>query len=184
MTRALSAISWSLMALVPLLLVYGLRWLSAREIAALFALLAALRWRLATSDNPSARLVPGALLALAVMVLLSDNPMWFRYYPVAINSALLLLFGASLRRGPSLIESIARLREPERPPAAVQYTRRVTQAWCLFFLLNGGAALYTALACSMEVWALYNGGIAYLLMGLLFAGEFCLRQQLRRNYHA
>ncbi|WP_116367598.1 hypothetical protein [Parahaliea mediterranea] len=182
MTQALSLLSAGLMALVPLLLVFGLHWLEAREIAAAFALLALLRWRLTPAGSPAAQLVPAALLALALVVLASDNPAWFRYYPVAINGALLLLFGASLQRGPSLIERIARLREPDLPPEAVRYTRRVTQIWCLFFLLNGAAALYTALACSLQTWALYNGGIAYLLMGLLFAGEFCLRQQLRRQH--
>jgi uncharacterized membrane protein len=40
-------------------------------------------------------------------------------------------------------------------------------------------ALYTALFTSMATWTLYNGLIAYLLMGLLFAGEYLVRLRVK-----
>ena len=58
---------------------------------------------------------------------------------------------------------------------AAAVLERVTRAWCVFFVLNGGIALWTAVAASDAAWALYNGGIAYLLMGAMFLGERCLR---------
>ncbi len=97
------------------------------------------------------------------------------YYPVLVNSALFVLFTVSLVRPPSVIERIARLRDPELPPAAVVYTRRVTIVWTVFFALNGATALYTALFTPLETWALYNGLIAYVLIGTLFAVEFAIR---------
>jgi uncharacterized membrane protein len=33
----------------------------------------------------------------------------------------------------------------------------------------------------MEVWTIYNGFIAYLLMGALFGGEFLVRRVVRRK---
>ena len=45
----------------------------------------------------------------------------------------------------------------------------------LFFIVNGAIALWTALAASDATWALYNGLIAYGLMGAMFAGEWLLR---------
>ena len=63
------------------------------------------------------------------------------YYPVLVNAILLAVFAASLWRPPTVIERIARLREPDLPPAAVVYTRRVTIVWSVFFALNGAAAL-------------------------------------------
>jgi uncharacterized membrane protein len=42
-------------------------------------------------------------------------------------------------------------------------------------------ALLTSLWASTEVWALYNGLIAYLLMALLFAGEWLVRQRVQRR---
>jgi uncharacterized membrane protein len=79
-----------------------------------------------------------------------------------------------------MIERLARLREPELPPEGVAYTRRVTQAWCVFFVFNGTVALATALWASEAAWSLYNGVIAYGLMGLMFGGEFLLRRRMRK----
>lgn len=129
----------------------------------------------------------GAALAaglLALLALLANTAMPLKLYPVAVNLTLLGVFGLSLLRPPSVIERLARLREPQLPDAAVAYTRRVTQVWCLFFVFNAGMALGTALWASEALWALYNGLIAYLLMGLLFAGEWLLRQRLRRRLQA
>ncbi len=120
---------------------------------------------------------------LAGWALLFNAALPLKLYPVLINAGLLLVFGLSLRFGPPVIERLARLREPDLPAAAVAYTRKVTQAWCLFFIFNGSMALATAVWASERVWALYNGLIAYLLMGSLFAGEWLLRQRVRARAH-
>ena len=54
------------------------------------------------------------------------------------------------------------MQEPDLDARGQAYTRRVTQVWCGFFVLNGSLALATALWASEEIWALYNGLIAYL----------------------
>lgn len=102
-----------------------------------------------------------------------------KLYPVLVNGVLLAVFAVSLARPPSAIERLARLAEPELPPAAVAYTRRVTQVWCGFFALNGAIALATALWAPTEVWALYNGVLAYGLMGALFGGEWLVRRRVK-----
>jgi uncharacterized membrane protein len=98
---------------------------------------------------------------------------------VLVNAALLVAFAASLASPQSAIERIARLRDPELPPAAVAYTRRVTIVWSVFFALNGAAALYTALFTTLETWALYNGLIAYVLIGTVFAVELAIRTAVK-----
>jgi uncharacterized membrane protein len=100
-----------------------------------------------------------------------------RLYPVLVNAGMLELFAWSLHSPPSLVERLARLQHPDLPPEGVRYTKRVTLVWCLFFIINGGIALITALWGSMAVWTLYNGLIAYLLMGILFAGEYIVRKR-------
>ncbi len=45
-------------------------------------------------------------------------------YPVAVNLGLLAVFGYSLFHPPTVVERLARLREPELPPPAIAYTRR------------------------------------------------------------
>ena len=52
----------------------------------------------------------------------------------------------------------------------------MTIVWCCFFIINGGIAAYTTFFCSREVWALYNGGISYALMGTLFVVEYIIRK--------
>jgi uncharacterized membrane protein len=116
-----------------------------------------------------------ALLGLAVWK--ENDPVLVLAYPVAVSSVLLLLFAGSLLRPPSIVERIARLQTPDLPPAAVVYTRRVTQVWCVFFILNGGISAWTAVAASREAWLLYNGLISYLLMGALFGGELLYRRR-------
>ena len=61
-------------------------------------------------------------------------------------------------------------------PEAVRYTRRLTIVWCVFFVFNGLVAFWTAVAQPDEIWALYNGFIAYLLIGSLIVGEMVFRK--------
>ncbi len=60
----------------------------------------------------------------------------------------------------------------------MRYTRQVTGVWCGFFVVNAAIAVWTAVSASREIWALYNGFIAYIAMGTLFAGEWLLRRRL------
>ena len=52
------------------------------------------------------------------------------------------------------------------------------------FLINGAIATYTALWTTEEVWMMYNGMIAYFLMGLLAGGEWLIRQKVKRGSDA
>lgn len=123
-----------------------------------------------------------ALLAVAVAVggfSAFDAERAVRLYPVFMNAAMLTAFALTLARPPSMIERFARVTEPDLPPSGVRYTRHVTTAWCLFFIANGSIALWTALFADLQVWALYNGLIAYLAMGALFAIEFVIRGRVK-----
>lgn len=121
----------------------------------------------------------GAAAVLGLAAGLGNDALPLKLYPVLVNAAMLAVFGASLAKPPSMIERFARMTEPDLSPEGVAYTRRVTQVWCGFFVVNGALALATALAASQEVWALYNGLVAYLLMGLLFAGEWLVRRRVK-----
>jgi len=176
---------WPALALAALALVYpfavyyGSGVLSPRWFAVLLGVL----WlaRLLTRV-PGPTLWPMALAGLGFCAALAvfDQPALLHWYPVLINAGLLGLFGLSLYRGMPVIERIARVREPELPAHAIHYTRTVTKVWALFFLANGMIAAALTLWASRECWLLYNGLIAYVLMGALFAGEWLLRQRVRR----
>lgn len=130
-------------------------------------------------DNPGARWM--ALLAIAFCALLAliDDPALLRWYPVLISAFMLALFGSSLKVGMPMAERLARLSDPVLPERAVRYTRRVTEVWSAFFLANGLVAAALTLWAPLAWWTLYNGLIAYGLMGLLFVIEWLVRQRVR-----
>lgn len=176
----------ALLVLYPAAIYFGLQYLQPRLLGLLLGLLLALRWwtlRHRLQAGAARNLVPvllaGGLCALVAMAV--DSTEALRMLPVAVALISLLTFGYTLLRPPSMIERFARVFEPAPGPAAIRYMRRVTQVWCLFFLCNGGVALYTALYSSLAFWTLYNGLIAYVLMGLVFAIEYGVRQVVRRG---
>ncbi|MCV2368072.1 COG4648 family protein [Roseateles oligotrophus] len=168
-----------LTAAYPLLVYFGLGRFEPRWLALMLAGLALLR--AIGSPDRFWRWAAAGALALAGVSALGNAALPLKLYPVLVNTVLLCVFGASLLHPPSAIERLARLREPELDAHGVAYTRRVTQVWCGFFLVNGGIALATGLWASNAQWALYNGLISYLLMGLLLGGEWLVRQRLRHS---
>lgn len=129
----------------------------------------------------TALLIAGTGIALAGTSLLLRDTHWLLWYPVAVNGIMLLLFGSSLFCGMPLVERFARLREPDLPPQAIAYTYRVTQIWCLFFIVNGSIAVLTCVVSNVCWWMLWNGMISYLLIGILMGGEWIVRQRLRKR---
>ena len=106
---------------------------------------------------------------------------WLKFYPVAVNLCMLGIFSLSLKQPQTIIERLARLQEPELPQSGVDYTRKVTLLWCAFFIINGSIALYTCFQ-PVKTWTLYNGFISYLVAGGLFAGEWIVRQWVRKRH--
>ncbi|WP_377158322.1 hypothetical protein ACFJIX_05530 [Roseateles sp. UC29_93] len=177
------AVLWLLTAAYPLLVYLGLAHAQPRDLALLLAALAALR-ALARRGSAEARLwwwsaAGAALLAGAAALMNQSLPL--KLYPVLVNAGLLGLFGVSLWHGPPIVERLARLTEPDLDERGQRYTRRVTQVWCGFFVMNGGIALATALWADDKVWALYNGLVSYVLIGLLMGGEYLMRLWVRRR---
>lgn len=123
------------------------------------------------------------LLVLGVVVaLLAINEMLaIKAYPVLISLSFAVVFGYSLIYSPPIIERFARMMEDELDAQAINYTRHVTEAWVIFFLVNASISLWTALYADLAIWTLYNGLISYLLIGLMFGGEYILRLFVKRK---
>lgn len=122
-----------------------------------------------------------ALLGAASLIAKSEVPL--KYYPVLVNAVALSIFAWSLFRPPPIVERIARLRDRAFPEAAVPYVRGVTKAWCIFFVVNGTIAFLTAIAADPMIWAIYNGIVAYALIGLMFIGERLVRRHVMARHH-
>lgn len=117
------------------------------------------------------------LLCVALSMGQSEKALLF--YPVWMSLGMLLLFLSSLFFPPTVIERIARLMEGDLDVKAVAYTRKVTQVWCGFFLINAGIASWTAMQGNWDLWVWYNGAISYALMGLLMLIEWRVRLSVK-----
>lgn len=159
----------------PLAVYFGLHYLPTGSIALALCAILVIRL-LIQKQQVKALMLPIVVgIALTAGSFIAKQNEWLLYYPVVINLTMLALFGYSLKQGPSMIERLARLKEPDLPDEAITYLNKVTLIWCGLFVFNGCMALYTALYTSIEIWTLYNGLIAYLLIGTLLGGEWLYR---------
>lgn len=146
--------------------------LSSRALADKRGWITALRWPLLVAA--------GTIAALSLI----DAVVAAKAYPVAISGILALTFGTSLWQSESLVERIARLQSGTTDPAARRYCRRVTLMWTVWLVINAMICGSLALVGSLEAWTLWTGLIAYLVMGLLFAGEYMVRRIVLRRHIA
>ncbi len=143
-------------------------------------LLAALLFLRAWSGRDPMWLAAGVgALILGGATSVGDSWVPLKLYPVMVSGVLLAVFAFSLWRPPTVVERIARLAEPDLPPEGVAYTRKVTLAWCGFFLCNGAISLATTLWGGEQAWLLYNGLLSYVLIGAFFGAEWLLRRRMR-----
>lgn len=171
--RATTVMVWLATLLYPLAIWFGLARFEPRHLALALLALAGLRALVSRETVWLAAAAGAAVLVAATW--LSNDGLPLKLYPVLVNAALLAAFATSLLRPPTVIERLARLTDPRLPAEAIPYVTRVTQVWCAFFVINGGIALWTAVAASDATWALYNGAIAYVLIGALLLGERLVR---------
>lgn len=185
MKSLLIAIITGILLMYPFAIYFGLKYFSPINLA--FFLLAALLVRILLLRHQLEKmpwLLPATLLGMIAIALgsLAETSMGFKLYPLAVNFAMLLVFGYSYVKPPTVIESLARLTEKDFPEKAVAYTQKITLVWCLFFIVNGLVSLYTALFLSLDIWLLYNGFLSYIFMGLLMGVEYLVRIKVKKSH--
>jgi uncharacterized membrane protein len=94
-------------------------------------------------------------------------------------SLMALSFGQSLLKPrEALCTQLADRVHGPLTPQEVRYTRRVTAAWALFFILIAVATLILFLFASLELWSLFANFCVLPLIGLMFAGEYAIRRRV------
>lgn len=163
---------------VHVLVRLGLAHVGALALFALSALLLALALvhrgaagRLGALRNAGLALVFSALATAAWF----DRVGALFLYPMVVNLGLFAVFFVSLFRERSLIESLARLREPTLEAEKVQHCRGATRVWAGYFLLNAGVVLALSFFAPLWIWTLYTGLVSYVLASLLGVAELVVR---------
>lgn len=174
--------------LYPIAIYFGLQHLEPKHLALALGVLVILRALL--TNNQLLKAVKGlwvviliAGLGVSSLSYFNNTQLGLKLYPVIITASFLIVFSYSLLKPPSVIERLARLQEPDLPEEGVIYTKKVTLVWCVFFVFNILASLYTVFYTSTEIWTLYNGLISYVLMGTLFLSELLYRKWLMTKQH-
>lgn len=126
------------------------------------------------------------LLAAGVVCFLTNNSLFLRLYPVVICVTLLFTFGMTLFTKPNIIFRFATLQDKTilgsvNEKRVERYCLKVTYVWCSFFILNGIVAAYTAFFCDEKIWTIYNCGISYAVMGVIFVVEFIVRSFVNKK---
>jgi uncharacterized membrane protein len=63
-----------------------------------------------------------------------------------------------------------------------RYCFKASMAWVIFFIIDGIISFITVYHSSDFFWGIYNGGITYFMMGLLFAGEFIILKIIEKRH--
>ncbi|MEN9358539.1 MAG: hypothetical protein RL095_74 [Verrucomicrobiota bacterium] len=180
-----------LMLLYPLIVWLGLSHFQQKGegnvtiVASILLAIVSLRFLvMKTRSDALITMLPFMLSALFLAAsALTNEETWMLMQPAMINLAMFIAFALSLRHPPCVAERLARLEDPKLPPEGVIYCRKVTRAWCKFFIANGTCAAVSAFM-HFQVWVFYNGFVAYILIGLFFVVEMFLRRRVKARIAA
>lgn len=137
-------------------------------------------------DSKSSVIKALVILLFAFVCVALNSSLLLKFYPVAMNAVLLCIFALSLLRRECIIFKFALLKDKSLATSfnrylVLQYCKKVCVTWCVFFVCNALIALWTILKATDGVWVVYNGGVSYCLMGLLFAIEYIIRKKVEKN---
>jgi uncharacterized membrane protein len=148
--------------------------------APLLILGVALVWR-------SSGMLTAALVAVAGGLTLREFwPLFAQNFPVVVliqqcgvYSILAFSFGRSLVQGrvPLCTEFAHKIHGPLGPPE-LRYTRKVTIAWVIFFLLNVAVTLLLFAFAPPRIWSLFVNFLSAPLVLLMFAAEYAVRRRV------
>ncbi len=130
------------------------------------------------------------LLTAGLFCFFTQQTIFLKLYSVVISATLLIIFGSTLFFEPNIIFRLATFSDKSIKGSTFEenvkaYCKKVTIVWCCFFIINGSISICTAFADKLfnisaqkanAIWSIYNGGISYVLMGLLFTVEYIIRK--------
>jgi uncharacterized membrane protein len=183
MLRLLSGLIGFVILLYPLAAYLGAQVMVPWKISAALLVMLLVRYCLFPADRQWSRALVGIGVLYCVFAIWHNSELSLRLYPVWVNFCLFFLFSISLIYPPPVIERLARIQHPKLSIRGAAYTRKVTQVWCVFFIINGLIAAGTALWANFYWWSLYNACIAYVLIGLLMGIEYLIRIRVQANEH-
>jgi uncharacterized membrane protein len=142
------------------------------------ALLLVWRW-----THLSVALLTGAAAAVLLRhywpVLESNFSVVYLLQEGGFYSLMAVSFGQSLRKGNvALCTQLADKLHGPLTPQETLYTRRVTAAWTLFFVMIAAASLGFFVFAPLTIWSLFANFCVLPLIGIMFVGEYAVRRRV------
>ncbi len=165
----------------PFIVYFGIQTFPPSLIGVLLLFLLAMRFGILRPEERRVQL-PFLLILVAYALLATwlGNEKFLLFYPVVVNLVLFAVFMISLRSEESILLRLVRARGVKMSVYGPFYLNRLTRVWSGFFLLNAAVAGWT-ITQPLEIWTLYNGLIAYLLVALLVGAEWLFRIQYKKR---
>jgi uncharacterized membrane protein len=128
----------------------------------------------------------GVLVALAAQTWVGPavpQRLLFLGQHVVIHLLLAALFGLTLRHGAqALISRVAQQVHGALSEGMAIYTRKLTWAWCGYFVAMAMLSLAVYFAAPFEAWATFANWLTPLALALMFGGEYLLRYRLHPEF--
>ncbi len=166
----------------PFVVYYGLSHYGPSVFALFLAVLLLLRIVIKGSyHEPSQWLQLVVVGGFCIVVAIMNSEQMLRFYPVLMSLGFSALFAFSLKSKMSLVERFAKMAGQDYPEKAVGYMRNLTIVWAGLLFFNAMISAYTACCVSLKYWTLYNGLLAYFLLGGFALGELIFRHFYKRK---
>ena len=132
-------------------------------------------------------ITPVILCTIGTICLLTTSQVILKLYPALANLAYLTFTLSSLIIPPpiafyfiDIFDKKIKTVIPEK--RFNRYCRNATITWCVYFIIDGSISVFSVFWLSDLDWGIYNGGITYVLMGLIFVAEFVILKKIEKKY--
>lgn len=134
-------------------------------------------------------------LIAGLFCFITQKSLFLKLYSVSVSILFLFAFASTFFIKPNIIFRFACMMNKNiigspGEKQILKYCLKVTVVWCIFFILNGSISVWTAVhdfgseKLNNQIWSVYNGGISYVLMGMLFAVELIVRKRMEKKMNA
>jgi len=130
---------------------------------------------------------PLILCVIGALSLCLNDEIVIKLYPALADLAYLTIMISSLIFPPPLayyfIDIFDKSMKTVIPKQKFDlYCFRASIVWCVYFVLDGIVATLTTFYMDSLNWGIYNAGITYIIMALIFAGEFIILKIKLKKY--
>jgi uncharacterized membrane protein len=132
-------------------------------------------------------LCPAILFCIGIICLLVNASLLLKIYPMLADIVYLLIFSISLFIKPPIVYQFASILDKAidnrlSKTLLEQWCKKTTIIWCVFFVADGLIAFLTVSWVHADIdilgikpdviWGIYNGGVSYAAMGVIFIAQF------------